>query len=64
MPTFWELAVKNWKSSVSGILNVTIATTVALLPLHVLSPRQTIIAGAIQALARVYLGLITKDVQA
>lgn len=58
---FLELAAKNWKSSASGILSATLATTVALLPLHVLSPRQTVIAGVIQAVGKVWLGLITPD---
>ena len=58
---FLELAAKNWKSSASGILTATLSLTVALLPLHVLSPRETVWAGAIQAVAKVWLGLITPD---
>ena len=61
MNAFLTKALLNWKSTLSGILTATLSLTVALLPLHVLSPREVVWAGTIQAVAKVLLGLIQND---
>ncbi len=55
--------IQNWKTTVSGFLTITLTTTAALLPLGILTPREVIVAGVIQAVGKAWISLIQKDGQ-
>ena len=54
----------NWKSTVSGFLTASLATTAAFLspPLNqLISPQHVLWIGAFQVVGKIWIGLITKD---
>lgn len=53
--------IVNWKSTAQGFLTIGLATATTLLPLGILSPKQTVWAVAAQALCKAYIAIITKD---
>lgn len=58
-----EWIIKNWKSTSSGILTVTLVTTVGLLtyPPIMQHPRTMAILGGIQVVTKLWIALISKD---
>lgn len=64
MNQFWTSAVKNWRTTVSAVLTATLAGTAALLaypPIGQSHLKLVTVLGGIQAVAKVWLGLIQKD---
>lgn len=53
--------VQNWKTTVSGFLTITLTTTATLLPLGVLTPKETAYALIAQSLCKAYVALIQQD---
>jgi hypothetical protein len=55
----------HWKSTVAGLLGVSLPTTAALLALPniqtLVSAKTLLIMGAFQAVGRVWIGIITQD---
>ena len=59
----WNDVKTNWKSTVTNLLTVTLVTTVGLLsyPPVLAHPKWVAILGGVQVVAKLWIGLITKD---
>jgi hypothetical protein len=65
MNQFWTNALVHWKSTVSGILTVTLATSAALMTYPPVAQHFEMMTwlGGIQVVGKVWIALISKDAQ-
>jgi hypothetical protein len=63
MSTFWTNAFAHWKSTVSGILTVTLATSAALMAYPPIATHIKLmsILGGVQIVGKVWIALISQD---
>ena len=55
--------ITNWKTTVQSLLTIGLTTAAALLPLGVLSAKETVYAIVAQALFKAWIGIIQTDSQ-
>ena len=60
---FWTKLLANWKTTVSSVLTVTLATSAALITYPPVQQHLTVMAilGGVQVVAKVWIGLIQLD---
>jgi hypothetical protein len=63
MSTFWTNAVSHWKSTVSGLLTATLATSAALMTYPPIAAHIKLmsILGGVQLVGKVWIALISQD---